>query len=68
MIGTVHCDNCHADIDDVNVQDYFGKACEKCGASPLISDEDKVLADTMDSMQSVGWLRQMTKAEGRNRR
>lgn len=54
MKGIVHCDTCHHEFQSDNVASFHMKACEKCGAAPLISDADLRLVYFCDWLIAEG--------------
>ena len=58
MRGLVHCDTCHYEFHSDNVADFHKKACEKCGAAPLISDADLAVVQFTDGLIEAGLMTQ----------
>lgn len=54
MKGKIHCDSCHDEFHVPDVAAYHLKACLKCGAAPLISDDDLELVKVIDGLKELG--------------
>ena len=52
-MSTIHCDQCHTEFRGF-VPDFHNKKCEKCGHSPLISDQDMEVYRATDMMVELG--------------
>ena len=64
MKGTVHCDSCHAEFTTERVQKFHRAACAICGEGPLVSDDDKAIADGIDALIEAGLASQEQDAKG----
>ena len=51
--ATIHCDGCGYEMQ-AHIPDYHGKACEKCGHTPINSDSEMEVLNSLQILYDMG--------------